>query len=84
MSALPSTDALDAAVADLVTRVAPFFRIADALTAIRRLQDHATLEQIGRVPSVTRGGIAPVVFDLDAFRASRTMVHDDDDGGRAA
>lgn len=84
MSALPTTPALDAAVAELVTRVAPFFRIADALTAIRRMQDHATIEQLGRVPSVTLAKSAPVVFDLDAFRASRVMVHHDDDEPEAA
>jgi len=83
MSALPTTPALDAAVAELVTRVAPFVRIADALTAIRRMQDHASLESVGR-HSVTLAKNAPVVFDLDAFRASRTMVQHDDDEPEAA
>ena len=79
---LPTTDALDLAVAELVTRVAPWCRIADAVTAIRRMQYHADLESLDQ--TVTRVESAPVVFDLDAFRASRTMVQDDDDGGRAA
>ena len=82
---LPTTDALDLAVAELVTRVAPFFRIADALTAIRRMQDHASLDSVGRVPSVTRGGNAAVVLKMEDYRRVSPECHDDDDdGGRAA
>ena len=58
--------------------------IAEAITAIRLLQFHATLEQLERAPSVTRVQDAPVVFDLDAFRASRVMVQSDDDEPEAA
>jgi hypothetical protein len=84
MTALPTTPALDAAVAALVARCNLWTPIAEAITAIRRLQDHATLESLGRVPSVTRVQDAPVVFDLDAFRASRVMVQSDDDEPEAA
>ena len=82
---LPTTDALDLAVAELVTRVAPFFRIADALTAIRRMQDHASLDSVGRVPGVTRSGNAAVVLKMEDYRRVSPECHDDDDdGGRAA
>lgn len=84
MTALPTSPALDAAVAELVTKVAPWCKIGEALTAIRRLQDHATLDALGRVPTVTLAKNAPVVFDIDEFRRSRTMVHHDDDGPEAA
>jgi hypothetical protein len=79
MTALPTTPALDAAVAALVARCSVWTPIAEAITAIRLLQFHATLEQLERAPSVTRVQDAPVVFDLDAFRASRVMVQSDDD-----
>ena len=78
MTALPTSPALDQAVADLVTKVSPWCKIGEALTAIRRLQHHESIEQMGQVPTVTAAKSAPVVFDLDAFRASRTMVHHDD------
>lgn len=81
---LPTNAALDAAVAELVTRVAPWCRIADALTAIRRMQYHADLEELGRVPSVTRGGNAAVVLKMEDYRHLGHGCHDDDDGGRAA
>jgi len=84
MAPLPTTPALDRAVEMLVERCATWARVAEAITAIRRLQDHATLESLGRVPSVTRVQDAPVVFDLDAFRASRVMVQSDDDEPEAA
>ena len=74
---LPTNAALDAAVADLVTRVAPFVRIGEALTAIRRMQDHATLDQLGRVPSVTRSGNAAVVLKMEDYRRLSPECHDD-------
>lgn len=82
MSALPTTPALDAAVGALVARCAT--PIGEAIAAIRRMQDHATIEALGRVPSVTAAKSAAVVFDLEKFRASRTMVHHDDDEPEAA
>lgn len=82
---LPTTAALDRAVAELVTRCAPFVKIGEALTAIRRMQDHASLESLGRVPSVTRSGNAAVVLRMEDYRRLSPECHDDDDdGGRAA
>ena len=53
MTALPTSPALDQAVADLVTKVSPWCKIGEALTAIRRLQHHESIEQMGQVPTVT-------------------------------
>ena len=83
---LPTNAALDAAVAELVTRVAPWCRIGDALTAIRRMQDHASLESVGRhvgTPTVTKADNAPVVLrmedypHLDRYRHLNHGCHDD-------
>lgn len=84
MTALPTTPALDAAVAELVARCATWTPIGPALEAIRRMQFHATLESIGRVPSVTRGGDSVVLRMEDYRRLSPECHDDDDDGGRAA
>lgn len=84
---LPTTPALDRAVADLVIQVAPWLRIGDVITAIRRMQDGATLDALGystAAPTRTVAYNAPVVFDLDRFRASRAMVCQDDDEPEAA
>ena len=73
---LPTNAALDAAVAELVTRVAPFVRIGEALTAIRRMQDHASLESVGR-HSVTLAKNAPVVLKMEDYRHLSPECHDD-------
>ena len=39
---------------------------------------HPDADVISTPPWVQSMKSAPVVFDLDAFRASRTMVHHDD------
>lgn len=78
MTALPTSPALDQAVADLVTKVSPWCKIGEALTAIRRLQDHCTLESIGRTPTVTRGGGSAVVLRMEDYRRLGPECHDDD------
>ena len=77
-SPLPTSLGLDALVAALETKCWPISIAAD-IEAIRRAQDHATLESVDRA-SVTRPAPgAPVVFDISEFRASRGMVYHDDD-----
>jgi hypothetical protein len=80
-SPLPTSPALTAMVSDLLRMVPPTYWAAMSrqIEAIRREQDHATLESIDRA-SVTRpapGG--PVVFDLDSFRRARCEAHDPTD-----
>ena len=85
MTALPTTPALDAAVADLVARCATWTPIGPALDAIRRMQHHQTLESLTGTPkTATRGGEA-VVLRMEDYRRLGPECHDDDDdGGRAA
>jgi hypothetical protein len=78
---LPTNAALDRAVAELVTRCAPYVRIGEALTAIRRMQDHATLESVGRIPGVptaTRPHGEPVVLRMEDYRRVSPECHDDE------
>ena len=83
---IPTTDALDKAVAELVAKCAPYVRIGEAIHAIRMLQDHASLESVGRfvgTPTVTKADSAPVVLrmedypHLDRYRHLNHGCHDD-------
>ena len=83
MTALPTNDALDAAVAELVARCATWTPIGPALDAIRRMQSHCTLESLTGTPKTTthpapgsqRGN---VLFFPTPHEASGSECYDDE------
>lgn len=62
--------------AELIRRCQPYVRIEPTLEQLLAAQDDATLDAIG---GRTLGGQTPAVFDLDRYRHSASMVHDDEE-----